>query len=385
MVGNSMVMPFLPLYVKGFGVGEVGAGLLFTSHAAARTVLLPLVGRASDRRGRKWFLVVGFAMYVLAGLAYSRAGTLLGFVLTALLHGTATAVVHSVAMAYAGDLAAPGEEGFYSGYINTAFLGGVASGPLLGGLASRGAGGLGVNFLWLKVLSLCSLLLVLAFLPEAKAPRGVVRGPRSSLIGILSAGPIGAAALFRLGYALSGALVWVFLPLLSAQIWDLDASQIGILVSANIMTSAALQAPGGRLADRTNKARLMALGGLVGALGLGALPLAGGFWHLLLLNVVVGGAYGIAFPAHTALAMENARGHGMGAVMSLLLMAHSAGMMVGPVAFGLLARRVTLGGSFQTGGLVGLVVAGGCYVLAHAEAKKRPREVRAAAAGRRVE
>ena len=53
MAGNSMVIPFLPLYVQQFHVSEFGAGLLFSVHAATRIVILPFVGRLSDRWDRK--------------------------------------------------------------------------------------------------------------------------------------------------------------------------------------------------------------------------------------------------------------------------------------------------------------------------------------------
>ena len=55
MAGNSMVIPFLPLYVQQFHVSEFGAGLLFSVHAATRIVILPFVGRLSDRWDRKRF------------------------------------------------------------------------------------------------------------------------------------------------------------------------------------------------------------------------------------------------------------------------------------------------------------------------------------------
>src|SRR3990170_1320970 len=194
MVGNSMVMPFLPLYVREFGVGQLGAGLLFTVHAAARTLLLPLVGRVSDRYWRKRFLVGGFVLYAAAGAAYSHAGSLTAFVLTTLLHGTGTAVVHAVAMAYTGDLAPAGEEGVYSGYINTAFLGGVASGPIVGGVVSDLFDDMEANFLWLRVLSLCSLALVFFLPPETREARSGPHAKVSSMVEILSNRPIPAAA-----------------------------------------------------------------------------------------------------------------------------------------------------------------------------------------------
>src|SRR4051812_33646978 len=97
MVGNSMVIPFLPLYVQQFGVSEFGAGLLFSVHAATRIVILPFVGSLSDRWERKTFLLVGVLCYTLSSLAYIPAGDLWSFILIMIVHGIATAVVHPIA------------------------------------------------------------------------------------------------------------------------------------------------------------------------------------------------------------------------------------------------------------------------------------------------
>jgi MFS family permease len=112
-----------------------------------------------------------------------------------------------------------------------------------------------------------------------------------------------------------------------------------------------------------SKAHLIGLGGLLSALALCIFPWASGFWQLFALNILVGAAYGLAFPAHVALAMENARGYGMGTVMSLLMLAHGVGMMVGPVLFGAIARQWSLHSAFWGGGLINTLLIFLCYPL----------------------
>jgi fucose permease len=76
-------------------------------------------------------------------------------------------------------------------------------------------------------------------------------------------------------------------------------------------------------------------------------------------------ATGIAFPAHSALAMENARGIGMGTIMSVLLTVHSFGMTVCPIVFGLLADHFGIGSTFYAGGLLCALSTAVCYKLTH--------------------
>jgi len=362
MLGNGVVVPFLPLYVQQFGAAGLGVGFLFSAHSTSRTFLLPVIGKVSDRWGRKKFLLAGLLCYALSSVAFLLANSMVALILIMAFQGIATAMVQPVSMAYVGDLTPKGQEGTYTGYVNTAFLGGVAGGPLLGGVI-KDLFNMQASFLILGVLSLLSFLLLLFFLPESHSHRTATNTVAPPLREFLSCRPIVGVACFRLGYAFANAITWVFVPLLATRLLPLKTAQIGLLISLNVLVSTLLQAPCGRLADRVNKAGLVGIGGVLSAVALGAFPLARSFWQLLLLNVLTGAAAGLAFPAHVALAMEQIRGAGMGTLMSLLLTVHSLGMMVGPLLFGFIADHISLGSAFYSAGLIGALVTGVCYVL----------------------
>src|SRR5215510_1151358 len=165
MLGNGIVVPFLPLYAQQFGAASLGAGILFSAHSAPRTFLLPLIGTASDRVGRRAFLLAGVLFYALSAVAFLLANSLSALLLIMAFQGVATAMVQPVSMAYVGDLTPKGKEGAYSGYINTAFLGGVAGGPLLGGVI-KDLFNMQASFLALGALSLLAFLLMFFFLPD---------------------------------------------------------------------------------------------------------------------------------------------------------------------------------------------------------------------------
>jgi MFS family permease len=61
--------------------------------------------------------------------------------------------------------------------------------------------------------------------------------------------------------------------------------------------------------------------------------------------------------------MEHGHQYGMGTVMSLLMMAHGVGMMVGPALFGTIASQYGLGSAFWSGGIMGVILILACYVL----------------------
>lgn len=363
MLGNGVVMPFIPLYSQQFGAEGFTIGVLFGSHSASRTFLLPFIGRASDRRGRKEFLLWGLALYAASSVAFLLANSLFVLTLVMALQGVATAMVQPISMAYVGDLTPKGQEGRYSGYINTAFLGGVAGGPVLGGVV-RDLYNMQASFILLGILSLLSLILLWLFLPEVRHEKNTDTTAHLPFREIFSCHPLVGMSVFRLSYAAANAAIWVFVPLLASQLLALSTSQIGLLISLNVLVSTVMQAPCGRLADRvTNKVTLIVIGGLVSAVSLALFPLATTYWHLVVLNLLVGAAFGLAYPAHMAVAMENAKGFGMGTVMSLLLTVHSFAMTVGPMLFGLVIDLYSLNGVFYSSGLFGLLVTIACYAL----------------------
>lgn len=363
MLGNGVVMPFIPLYSQQFGADGFTIGILFGSHSASRTFLLPFIGRASDRRGRKKFLLWGLIFYVASSVAFLLADSLFVLTLIMALQGIATAMVQPISMAYVGDLTPKGKEGTYSGYINTAFLGGVAGGPVLGGVV-KDLYNMQASFILLGVLSFLSLLLVCFFLPEVHTKKKTANTTSLPLREIFACRPLVGMSFFRLNYASANAAIWVFVPLLASQLLTLSTAQIGLLISLNVLVSTVLQAPCGRLADRMkNKAVLIVIGGALSAMALTLFPFATSYWHLVVLNLLVGAAFGLAYPSHMAVAMENAEGFGMGTVMSLLLTVHSFGMTVGPMFFGLIVDVYSLHAVFYSGGIFGLLVTVVCYVF----------------------
>lgn len=364
MLGNGVVIPFIPIYAQEFGASGVAVGILFGAHSASRTFLLPLIGRASDRHGRKAFLLWGLFFYALSSVAYLLADSLLTLIVIMALQGVATAMVQPVSMAYVGDLTPKGKEGAYAGYVNTAFLGGVAGGPILGGVI-KDLFNMQASFILLGLLSLLSLLLLLFFLPEVQKQHVAEKKEAASWRTILSSRPILGVSLFRVVYALSSTLIWVFVPLLSASLLPLTTSQVGALISLNVLISTVLQAPCGRLSDRMNKAVLIGIGGLISAVSLAGFPLASTFWHLLGLNALVGAGFGLAYPAHMALAMEHTPGSSMGTVMSALLTVHSFGMTIAPPVFGIVVDYYDLSSMFYSAGLLSVVCTAACYYLTH--------------------
>src|SRR5215207_8736016 len=71
--GATMLYPVLPVLAADLHVDEARIGLAMVAFTAPAIVLAPLFGVLADRRGRKWMLILGLALFGIAGAAAALA------------------------------------------------------------------------------------------------------------------------------------------------------------------------------------------------------------------------------------------------------------------------------------------------------------------------
>jgi DHA1 family tetracycline resistance protein-like MFS transporter len=135
VLGLTIVIPLLAIYAESFGASPTVASLLIPTFAACQLLAGPVLGRLSDRHGRRPILLI------------SQFGTLLGFIMMAearslwmvfagrALDG-ATAGNLAVAQAYIADHTPPEKRARAFGLIGIAFGLGFMVGPAVSGLLS---------------------------------------------------------------------------------------------------------------------------------------------------------------------------------------------------------------------------------------------------------
>lgn len=354
MLGMGIVAPLLPVYAQHYGATGFAIGLVFASFSISRTLLLPLIGKISDRRGRKIFITAGLFLFSLTSIGYLKSTNIPLLILTRTVQGIAAAMVIPIALAYMGEITPKGKEGTYMGTFNLFFFGGLAAGPILGGIV-KDAFGMDSSFYAMGVLSFIGFLTSLFFLPEKKKvvdPNPVSRGYRKffkpkALKGIF---------LYRLCFSIGIGVTWAFLPIFGDNVLKLSSSRIGILISLNILIATLLQTPFGKLADKLPKKWFVTLGGTMAATALILIPFTRNFTEIFWVNFLLGISGGIAMPALSALVVEEGKKIGeMGSMMSLFVLFHSIGMIIGPIFAGLTSETLSLTATFTSGGMIGLL------------------------------
>ena len=209
-----------------------------TAYTLASTTLIPIVSKLSDQFGRKWFLLIGTAIFLLGSMLTGASATMTQFIAFRALQGVGAGMGIALVAASIGDIFPPAERAKWQGLFSAVYgvsnligptLGGYLAdhGPLLGSLVLDSTRWRWVFYINLPI-GIAALIVLFSYLP------GDISERTSRFEGWASIRRIDF-----LGAALiSGGTVCLLLGLTwgSNQIYDWNSPQvIGILVGAGVL------------------------------------------------------------------------------------------------------------------------------------------------------
>lgn len=171
LIGFGIVLPILPRYAEDLDITPTVIGFLVASFSVAQMIFSPLLGRLSDRIGRKPVLLLSLCGTAAGSLLTGLAGTVWLLFLGRVLDGASGASV-SVAQAAVADVAHPSQRPRLLGLLGAAFGLGFVVGPAIGTLAALG--GPHIPFFVAAAIAAVNALVALRRLPETH-PRLVGR------------------------------------------------------------------------------------------------------------------------------------------------------------------------------------------------------------------
>jgi len=333
MIGIGIMMPILPLYADQLGATGIWIGVVFGGYSVSRAVFMPFIGRYSDRRGRKVFITVGLFISSLLSVAYILSNNIPQLIAVRIAHGAFSGMTIPIAKAWIGDVAPRGEEGKWMGYFNAAFITGMATGPLLGGII---ADYYNMEFAFAVMGGVSFVTFVAAtFLLRESGQRKEKDQAELSFRKMSGSSVFRGLFLYRMMLDLSIGGFVVFFPIFCSVYLELRTMLIGVLLAVSSYTGAFLQILSGRIADHFDRRRLLIMGSLINFMFLAMTPLARSFWHLLGLLIIRSIGNSISRPAESALSIEEGKRFGMGSTMAALALATSLGMGIGPILNGI--------------------------------------------------
>jgi DHA1 family multidrug resistance protein-like MFS transporter len=351
-MGIGILVPLLPIYASNLGATGLELGAIFAGFGISHAIALPIIGRLSDRFGRKVFLSISLSCLVPISLSFIWAQSALHLIIIRCLQGIATTMHLPIAQAYLGDLTPAGEEGRWMGYFSAILLSGLGIGPLFGGLM---ADLLGMNaaFIAMASLTLIGLIATVIWLPEV--PRKTTTKREAFPIAELRRSDILKGAFtFRLAIGFSTGILMTFLPVLANQRLGLSMFLVGVLLASRTPI-ALMQTITGRLADRLNRRVLVIIGSIIGLIFMAILPTGANFWTLLSILCVSAVGITLAMPSATAFVVEEGRTFGMGTAMAVFMMAMTIGQGTGPILLGGIVDAMGVEAAFYYGGTIPLI------------------------------
>ncbi|MFN0128420.1 MAG: MFS transporter [Verrucomicrobiales bacterium] len=335
MVGFGIVIPVLPDYGRNdpFRMSKLELGLLTGVFSLVQLFTAPLLGRWSDRIGRRPVLLLstlGSAVgYFVTGAAVAPWMLFLGRIIDGASGGNVAA-----AQACIADMTKPAERAKYMGLIGAGFGLGFMLGPALGGLLSLWHHS--APFYFAGVLALVNAWFIQTRLPETLTPEKrlhptaaaplaeVFSGGRGRVVSLL----LLAGLLSTTGFAFVHLLFSLFcgdhLGYTRAQMSFAFAyiGFLGVLVQGGLLR---------KLMKRPIEKPLILVGALMVAASLWLLPRVHGTPGFLAVTALMALGNGLVVPTLTGLLSRSTDGRTQGRALGLNSAAGSLGRFLGPL------------------------------------------------------
>ncbi len=269
LLGFSIILPLLPFYAETFGATPTQIGFLVASYAAAQLVGAPVLGRLSDRFGRKPVLLVSISGTFVGFLILGFANSLWMLFLSRILDGFTGGNI-SVAQAYITDVTDDSNRAKGLGLLGAAFGLGFIIGPAIGGILS--VYGYALPAFVAAGLSMVSILGVLFLLPESLTPQARAELQKQSrqsfsiknLWQAINRPRVGPILHVRFFYGLAFAVFQTIFPLYALYRFNLDARSTGfVLTYVGVLVVFVQGFLVGWMAARFDEYRLIFLGTVV--------------------------------------------------------------------------------------------------------------------------
>lgn len=354
LVGFGIVIPVLPLYAERYGASEATIGVLLATYSAMQFVFAPVLGKLSDRVGRRpvllvsligtsiGFLIMGFAPSMPVGLAlFGLAPTLVWLFVARMIDGISGGNI-STAQAYIADVTPPEERSKGMGLIGAAFGLGFVFGPMIGGMMSYISPA--APFFFASAMAAANATALYFLLPEslshehrseARRSGGIVRILEESgswqLVAVVSTYFLATVAF---------AMMTATFALFAAHRFKFDAWHTGFLFGYVGIIGAVIQGGLlGRLVKMFGDKLLTVIGTALFAVSVFGFTLSGTVVLLVIASTGIAIGNSLMTPTLNALASKSVNASLQGRVLGVMASVASLARIIGPVLGGLLLSR----------------------------------------------
>jgi MFS family permease len=350
ILGFTIVLPLLPFYAEKYGATPAVVGLLSTTYAVCQLISGPILGRISDRVGRRPMLIVSQLGTFFGFVILANAKTLAVIFLSRVIDG-ATAGNLSLAQAHISDVTEPQHRAKAFGVIGIAFGLSFLVGPAFSGYLSQ----YGYHYpAWAAaMLSFGSVMATTFLLPSGRPAPGLQAAQRrrtwwqgffdvAELRDLLSRPGLGARLsqffLFNMAFSafVSGFALYAERRY-TAHGRAFSAREVGYLYAFSGLLAVVIQGGLiGWLVRRFGEARLVVSGFFAMALGYLAMGWAATLGQLLPVQAVAAFGSSTLRPSLTSLVTQRVPRHEQGLVLGWAQSLASIAQILAPAMAGYL-------------------------------------------------
>ena len=336
LVGFGIVIPILPLYAEHFHASPIAIGWLTGIYSGMQIIFTPILGKLSDRLGRRPVLfisIVGTALgFALMGLAHSLTLLFVARILAGITGGNI-----AIPQAYIADVTAPEKRSRAMGMIGAAFGLGFTFGPLIGGVMSRIS--YSAPFFFAAGLAVINAALVYLILPESLSREHRARPHQeASIIEVFrhGRGAMFAIVLSTYFFLIVGfSIMTTLFALFTERRFGYDAQANGYLFGfVGIMSVIVQGGLIGRLIKMFGEVALARAGMILTTVSLALLPMSHNLAFLLLVSAGLSAGSGCASPPLSGLASQMVEQSWQGRALGVLQSAGSTARLLGPLLGG---------------------------------------------------
>lgn len=137
LLGQGMVIPILPDYLKQFNAAGTAAGYLVAAFGTTQFIFSPIGGQLSDKHGRRIMILSGLFLTVISDFIFAISHALILLYLARVIGGVGIGIMVPSVLAYVADITTKETRAKGMGYLSAAMNLGIVLGPGLGGIIAQ--------------------------------------------------------------------------------------------------------------------------------------------------------------------------------------------------------------------------------------------------------
>ena len=375
-IGASMIWPFLMVYAsERLNLPLTQTASLVTINSTASLIMTFAAGQITDRVGRKLVMVISLLSNGVVYLFLSHAATYTQFAILMVLLGASNPLYRVGADAMMADLITPDKRADAYSVMRMSNNTGVAIGPSVGGFLAAASQYLAfyIASTGLFIFGLLILFFAVETLPvtskEETARKKEVWGGYDR---VFKDRPFITTITNMIFGLITASLMWVLLPVYATKVVGVPKQLYGFIPTTNALMVVFLQVLVTQWTKKHPPLRMIALGMLFYAFGVGSVVLGTGFWGFWTSMVIITIGELIIVPTSSTYVANLAPADMRGRYMSIYGLTWSLSIGIGPLLGGFLSDNFGPPATWYGGFLIGITSVILFFVIERVFYKKEP-------------